>query len=74
MKAAIKPTITPGEMRIELQLEGLKSVVSGGLLALGQSSARIEALLERVATAIETQTKLLTRSNGHARHDHHTDQ
>jgi hypothetical protein len=67
------PPLTANDVRAELQLEGLRSVVTGGFLALGQSSARVEALLERIATAIEDQTKLLTRSNGHARHDHHTD-
>lgn len=64
-------SITPGEMRIELQLEGVRSVVSAGFLALGASTLRIEALLERIAAAIETQTKLLTRANGHARADAH---
>lgn len=52
-QAAPAPTITPGEQRIELQLEGVKSVLSAGFLALSQSNLRIEKLLERIAKAIE---------------------
>lgn len=54
------------EVRHELQLEGLRSVVSGGLLALASGQQRAEALLERIATALELQNKLLEhRTNGH---------
>lgn len=45
--------MTPGEQRIELQLEGVRSVVSAGFLTLGASSCRIEALLHRIAVAVE---------------------
>ena len=69
-KSAPDP-ITPGEQRIELQLEGLRSVVSGGFLALSQPISRIEALLERMAIAIERQNQLLIGANGHARADAH---
>jgi len=72
--------ITPGEQRIELQLEGFRSVVSGGFLALGKSILGLDkrldaanakhdaanALLERIAFALEEQNKLLARqTNGH---------
>lgn len=79
-KPAPAPTITPGEQRIELQLEGLRSVVSGGFLALSQSMGRVEQSLDeltkiatlqlevqqRTAAALEHQNRLLAqRSNGH---------
>lgn len=63
--------ITAEDVRVELALDGVKSVVSGGLLALAEASRRNTALLERILEAIENQTKLLTRANGHARHDAH---
>ncbi len=46
--------ITPGEQRIELQLEGVRSVMSAGFLTLGASMARIEALLGRAVAALES--------------------
>jgi len=58
--------MTDGEQRIELQLEGFRSVVSGGFLALGQCLARMEKHLEGIAEALKLQNKLLAqRHNGH---------
>lgn len=65
-KPSPAPAITPGEQRIELQLEGFRSVVSGGFLSLGQCLARMEVQLERIADALERQNKFLERhTNGH---------
>lgn len=46
-------TITPGEQRIELQLEGFRSVVSGGFLAMSKVLTRLEVMLERMAASAE---------------------
>jgi hypothetical protein len=74
------PTITPGEQRIELQLEGFRSVVSGGFLAISKSNAHIEKKLDRanetlvrIAEALELQNRLLAqRNNGHVVADERT--
>lgn len=71
--AILQPTITAGEQRIEIQLEGFRSVVSAGFLAQAQAAMRLEkkfdsALdkLERIASALELQNALLARrNNGH---------
>ena len=78
-------TITAGEQRIELQLEGLRSIMSGGFLALGNSMLRVERMLERMAASAELQhvesrkTNALLReqlermprhTNGSGDHDH----
>jgi len=69
--------MTDGEQRIELQLEGFRSVVSGGFLALSQllvkfmtstndKLERVAVAAERNADALELQNKLLAqRHNGH---------
>lgn len=71
--AILQPTITAGEQRIELQLEGLRSTASGAFLAQAQVAMRLEKkfdsaleLLERIASALEMQNTLLARrNNGH---------
>ncbi len=37
---------TPGEVRIEHQIEGLRSVMAGGLLALGEANRALASELE----------------------------
>ncbi len=51
--------ITAGEQRIELQLEGFRSVVSGGFLTMAKAFARVERLLE---TAAEARAALLVET------------